>query len=42
MGLLALVLPAQEPRPAGAILADAEAQAQAGKRAIFVIFHASW
>jgi hypothetical protein len=40
--LLAFALPAQTPRPASAILAGAEAQAQAGQRAIFVIFDASW
>lgn len=38
-GILAL---AQTPPPAGAILADAETRAQAGQRAIFLIFHASW
>lgn len=41
-GIVVLALPAQTPPSSTDILADAEARAQAGRRAIFVIFDASW
>lgn len=40
--LLATAVLAQTPPSAESILADAKAQAQAGNRAIFTVFHASW
>ncbi|HEV2446657.1 MAG TPA: hypothetical protein VGS58_12065 [Candidatus Sulfopaludibacter sp.] len=39
---LTLALHAQNSPSASSILADAEARAQAGHQAVFLIFHASW